>query len=171
MMYLKRLEQCEKQISFRKEPINESMMVAAEKLLVECIDLKSSTSFDVDIGKSFKTIYSFTRSFSQTHLVKCLSSWNPVSRTFRLWSCANRSFFFNLIYTQELSDDFLLPCLCLKCARDNICSCRKTAFHVVSFAKCQREDTCKNPENDKPLNPWLVIVPWQNVGKVTVAER
>ena len=65
MMYLKRLEQCEKQISFRKEPINESMMVAAEKLLVECIDLKSNTSFDVDIGKSIqKHIFFYEELFS-----------------------------------------------------------------------------------------------------------
>ena len=31
MADLKRLEHCEEQISFEKEPINESMMVAAEK--------------------------------------------------------------------------------------------------------------------------------------------
>lgn len=64
-MYLKRLEQGEKQISFRKEPTNESMMVAAEKLLVECIDLKSNTSFDVDIGKSIqKHIFFYEELFS-----------------------------------------------------------------------------------------------------------
>ena len=36
---------------------------------------------------------------------------------------------------RKLSDDFLLPCPCLKCTRDNVCSCRKFSLPCCEFYK------------------------------------
>ena len=39
---------------------------------------------------------------------------------------------------RKLSDDFLLPCPCLKCTRDNVCSCRKFSLPCCEFYKMSK---------------------------------
>ena len=51
------------------------------------------------------------------------------------------------IYVNEgrelIPGDFPDPCTCIKCARDNICSCRVNKLTCCDFCKCK--GLCRNP--------------------------
>ena len=45
----------------------------------------------------------------------------------------------------NLPCDLIMPCNCLKCARQNVCACRSYELPCIPFCKCQPNTTCKNP--------------------------
>ena len=53
--------------------------------------------------------------------------------------------------TQIVPEDFLLPCSCQKCAKENVCPCRKLKISCCKFGKCQRHSSCKTPENQRRI--------------------
>ena len=48
---------------------------------------------------------------------------------------------------QELPDDFPIPYSCLRCARANICPCRRKLIPCCTFGKCSKNNACKNDFN------------------------
>ena len=48
------------------------------------------------------------------------------------------------IVTDVLPDDFPMPCKCVKCARETVCSCRIHGLSCCEYCNC-KSDSCKNP--------------------------
>ena len=48
------------------------------------------------------------------------------------------------IVMKVLPEEFPLPCRCLKCARETVCSCRKHGLSCCEYCNC-KADSCKNP--------------------------
>ena len=49
--------------------------------------------------------------------------------------------------TEVIEGDFCLPHSCQKCAGDNASPYRKRKIPCCEFCKCQKNSSCKNPEN------------------------
>ena len=47
------------------------------------------------------------------------------------------------VVADVMPEDFLMPCKCVKCARENVCSCRKHGLHCCKYCNC-KADACKN---------------------------
>ena len=39
------------------------------------------------------------------------------------------------VVADVMPEDFLMPCKCVKCARENVCSCRKHGLHCTATAR------------------------------------
>ena len=48
-----------------------------------------------------------------------------------------------IITKQTLPDDFPSPCICGKCAKENVCPCRVRGTKCTDFCKCKTD--CRNP--------------------------
>ena len=46
--------------------------------------------------------------------------------------------------TQTVPEDLVMPCTCVKCARKNVCPCRKANISCCEFCKCQKDKLSKN---------------------------
>ena len=151
-------------VTFGKTAINVDMIVAAEKFLVKCIDGKTnSQSFDElrmeyyhrenkfyleKIPPTSASIYKhIQRAFLQSHIW-----YNSCFREIPFLDPLNYGYLFiNEVLipdfeTEIVPEDFPLPCSFQKCARENVCPCRKRKI-TCEFCKCQRCSSCKNPEN------------------------
>ena len=137
----------------------------AEKFLVKCIDSKAnSESFD-DLRMEY---YHHHNNFNLEKIPPTSTSIRKhIQRAFlqsHIWynSCFREMPFKDpldcgYIFTDEklipdfeteiVPEDFPMPCSCQKCARDNVCPCRKRNILCCEFCKCQRNSSCQNPEN------------------------
>ena len=46
-----------------------------------------------------------------------------------------------------LPTEYPMPCNCIKCSRENVCSCRSLSISCSEFCKCKGETQCCNPHN------------------------
>ena len=152
-------------VAFGKTDINIDMIIMAEKFLVKCIDSKAnSESFD-DLRMEY---YHHHNNFNLDRIPPTSTSIHKhIQRAFlqsHIWynSCFREIPFKDpldcgYIFTDEklipdfeteiFPEDFPMPCSCQKCARDNVCPCRKRKILCCEFCKCQRNSICQNPEN------------------------
>ena len=54
---------------------------------------------------------------------------------------------FPQIVADVLPEDFPMPCKCVKCAKETVCSCRKYQLPCCTYCNC-KSDSCKNPYED-----------------------
>ena len=52
-----------------------------------------------------------------------------------------------IMSASKLPNDFLVPCNCLKCARENVCQCHVKQVACCHFCKYEAARGCRNPTN------------------------
>ena len=153
-------------ISFGKEPLTWDVMETAENFLADCISNKSrAETFD---ELRYKLYHSNSVKFDLEKLSPTLASLEKhIKRAYnQCCVCINAAFLPNIYIDpleygyllkdgkflpdtecQELPDDFPIPCSCLKCARANICPCRRKLIPCCIFCKYSKNSACKNDFN------------------------
>ena len=153
-------------ISFGKEPLTWGVVEAVEKFLVGCISIKSDAeTFDelryklyhsncvkFDLEKLPPTSTSIGKHIKRAYYQYCVyinAAFLPNIDVdpLRYGYLLKDGKFLHDTKCQELPDDFPIPCSCLKCARANICPCRRKLIPCCTFCKCSKNNACKNDFN------------------------
>ena len=156
--------------SFGKTELTPSMVVDAEKFLLQILGQEEFKSFDEYYR--FHQYYNSERKLTLENIVCCSSTIKiHIQRAFlqtMLWINAPKpcsSDIDPLLYGYKLDDEGLLkpvlaaepirpgdlpdPCSCKTCAK-RTCKCRSKGLKCVLYCSCERSK-CKNPHNDNEI--------------------
>ena len=152
--------------SFRKLPLSDDMVIAAEKFLVDCV----STSDKVDTfdelrfqkyhKKNFQLDFEKLPCTSKCIRLHIRRAYLQCYRWIHVASMENidlspidygysvdedHHLVHEILDGDTIPSDFPSPCNCLKCAKSTVCPCRIKQIRCCEFCKCDAARECKNP--------------------------